>query len=117
MAADTAPAAVFAGMVALACLGIAAAAWRATLRTGNPNLQYVTAAFALLGLKNLLKAWELLGGFPESGLLELAFGLTDLVAVGLIALPLLRPRRATARVAPREPPAEPTAKGAGGGTR
>jgi hypothetical protein len=95
MVLDNSPAAVAAGMVAIACLGVAAAAWRATLRTGNRNIVFVVAAFLVLGLKNLAKAAELLGGV-ESGLVELGFSLTDLLAVGLIAWPLLSPRTGAA---------------------
>ena len=92
MALENGPAAVTAGLVTVACLAIAVAAWRATLRTGNRNIQFVVAAFAVLGLKNLAKAAELVSGAPESGLLELGFSLTDLLAVGLIAWPLLHGR-------------------------
>ncbi|MCA1814638.1 MAG: DUF5985 family protein [Halobacteriales archaeon] len=95
MVLDNGPAAITAGMVTVACLAIAAASWRATVRTGNPNITYVTAAFLLLGVKNLVKALDLLNG-TESGLAELGFSLTDLVAVGLIAWPLLAPRKVRA---------------------
>lgn len=81
--------AVNAGLVALVCAVIAAASWRAMQRTGNRAIGYVVAAFALLALKSLAKALTLASIGDESGWHELAFSLADLVAVGLIATPLL----------------------------
>lgn len=84
-----------AGLVALLCAIIAAASWRVLQRTGNRAIGYVVAAFALLSLKNLAKALTLASVGDESGWHELAFSLTDLVAVALIAAPLLLRRRST----------------------
>lgn len=81
--------AVNAGLVALVCAVIAAASWRVLLRTGNRAIAYVIAAFALLSLKSLAKALTLASIGDETGWHELAFSLTDLVAVLLIAAPLL----------------------------
>lgn len=78
-----------AGLVALLCAIIAAASWRAMQRTGNRAIGYVVAAFALLSLKNLVKALTLAAVGDETGWHELAFSLADLVAVALIAWPLL----------------------------
>jgi hypothetical protein len=81
--------AVNAGLVALLCAIIAAASWRAMQRTGNRAIGYVIAAFVLLALKNLVKALTLASFGDETAWHEFAFSLTDLVAVGLIATPLL----------------------------
>lgn len=78
-----------AGLVALLCAVIAAASWRAMLRTGNPAIGYVIAAFVLLSVKNLVKALTLAAVGDETGWHEFAFSLADLVAVALIAWPLL----------------------------
>lgn len=78
-----------AGLVALLCAIIAAASWRAMQRTGNRAIGYVVVAFVLLSLKNLVKALTLAALGEESGWHELAFSLTDLAAVALIAWPLL----------------------------
>ena len=94
MALGTEGAALSAGVVALLCGAIAVASWRAVVRTGNRRIQLVVAAFAILALKNLAKALLLSSGRPDSPALELAFSLTDLVAVALIAWPLFAPRRA-----------------------
>jgi hypothetical protein len=85
-------AAVSAGIAAVLCGAIAVASWRAVVRTGNRRIQLVVAAFAILGVKNLVKALRLASGEPDSGTLELLFSLTDLAAVALIAWPLLAPR-------------------------
>jgi len=85
-------AAVNAGLVAVLCGMIAGAAWRAMLRTGNKSIGYVIAAFVLLSLKNLVKALTLTAVGDESATQEFAFSLMDLIAVGLIAWPLLRIR-------------------------
>ena len=87
-------AAVNAGLVAVLCGIIAGAAWRALLRTGNRAIGYVTVAFVLLSLKNLVKALRLAAGTPESSALEFTFSLFDLVAVALIAWPLVLHRGA-----------------------
>ena len=82
------------GVVALLCGAIAVASWRAVVRTGNRRIQLVVAAFTILAIKNLVKALRLASGEPEGAALEMAFSLADLAAVGLIAWPLLAPRRA-----------------------
>lgn len=87
-------AAVSAGTVAILCGAIAFAAWRAVVRTGNPRIRFVVAAFTVLAAKNLLKSVRLAAGSPETAGLELAFSLADLAAVALIAWPLLMRRRA-----------------------
>jgi UDP-N-acetylmuramyl pentapeptide phosphotransferase/UDP-N-acetylglucosamine-1-phosphate transferase len=86
--ADATSAAVTAVVSAL-CAVVAVAAWRAMLRTGNRAIGFVVAAFVVLSLKNLSKALDLADG---SDGVELAFSLADLLAVGLIAFPLLRGR-------------------------
>ena len=91
--------AVNAGLVALVCAIIAAASYRVLQRTGNRGIGFVVAAFALLSLKNLAKALTLAAVGSETGWHELAFSLADLVAVALIATPLLR-RRGRAEAAP-----------------
>lgn len=87
-------AAVSAGLVAVLCGIIAGATWRALLRTGNRAIGFVTIAFVLLSLKNLVKALVLASNTGEGPALELAFSLTDLVAVALIAWPLVMRRSA-----------------------
>jgi hypothetical protein len=87
-------AAISAGVVAVLCGVIAIASWRAVLRTGNPRIRLVVAAFSLLAAKNLLKSVRLASGAPESGGLEFAFSLVDLAAVALIAWPLVMRRGA-----------------------
>lgn len=94
MALGTEMAAASAGVVAVLCGAIAFASWRAVVRTGNPRIQFVVAAFALLAAKNLVKAIVLAEGRDESPLMELIFSLGDLVAVALIAWPLLARRSA-----------------------
>jgi hypothetical protein len=89
MEASLQAAAISAGIVAVLCGAIAAASWRALVRTGNPRIRLVILAFSLLAAKNLVKSVRLASGAPESGGLELAFSLVDLAAVALIAWPLL----------------------------
>ena len=84
-------AAAIAGLAALLCGAIAVASWRAVVRTGNRRILLVVAAFAILALKNLVKALRLASGEPDSPTLELLFSLTDLAAVALIAWPLFAP--------------------------
>lgn len=83
-----------AGLVAILCALIAAASWRVLLRTGNRAIGWVVAAFVLLSLKNLAKALTLASIGPETSWHEFIFSLVDLVAVGLIAVPLLLRRPA-----------------------
>jgi hypothetical protein len=85
-------AAASAGVVAVLCGAIAFASWRAVVRTGNPRIQFVVGAFALLAVKNLVKCIVLASGQDESPAMELAFSLTDLAAVALIAWPLVMRR-------------------------
>jgi hypothetical protein len=83
-------AAISAGAVAVLCGVVAVASWRAVVRTGNPRIRLVVLAFSLLAAKNLVKSVRLASGSPEGAALELAFSLADLLAVALIAWPLLR---------------------------
>jgi len=83
-----------AGIVAVLAGAIAVACWRAVVRTGNKRIQLVAAAFAIISAKNLVKALNLAAGGSESPVLELVFSLSDLCAVLLVAVPLLRPRGA-----------------------
>ncbi len=87
-------AAVNVGLVAIVCGLIAAATWRAMVRTGNRHIGFVTAAFVLLALKNLAKAVLLSSAGGETSAVEIVFSVTDLVAVALIAWPLLLRRGA-----------------------
>lgn len=82
--------AIVAGLVGLVSLGIAAAAWRALVRTGNRLLGSVTAAFVLVAVKNLAKAAFAFTGAPETDARETLFSLMDLGAVALIAWPIVR---------------------------
>ena len=80
-----------AGVSALAFL-ISGAAWRALVRSGNPNVRFVVAAFLILGLKNLVKAALLVGVGSVSLGWEVAFASADVAMVAAIAWPLLSPR-------------------------
>jgi hypothetical protein len=90
----TQTAALLTGAVAVLCAIVAVAAWRAVVHTGNRAIYGVAGAFALLSAKNLLKCVNLAGGVSEGPSLEVAFSLTDLAAVGLIAWPILARRKA-----------------------
>lgn len=85
--------AVSAGVVSTLSFLVSGAAWRALLRSGNPAVGYVVAAFLVLGVKNLAKAALLLGPGSVSFAWEVAFGVADVAVVGLVAWPLLAPRR------------------------
>ncbi len=85
---DSVPA-IIAGIVATVCALLAFASWRALVRTGNRGIYYVVAAFSILALKNLVKAFTL-GTTGETEATELVFSLLDLTAVALFAWPLLR---------------------------
>ena len=78
-----------AGLISGLAFLISGAAWRAMLRTGNPALAYVIAAFAVMGAKSLAKAALPLGGGVTMPW-EVAFTLADVAVVGLIAWPVLR---------------------------
>jgi hypothetical protein len=77
------------GAVAVLCGIVAVGCWRAMLRTGNPRIQFVALAFALLAAKNVAKTVTAAASL-ENDALELAFSLVDLAAVGLVAYPILR---------------------------
>lgn len=81
-------------LVALLSFAVSGASWRALVRTGNPAIGYVVAAFALLGAKNAWKATYLLRGASVPSPVEVVFTLFDVTMVGLIAWPLLGRRRA-----------------------
>lgn len=81
------------GFVSVLCGVIAVATWRAMVRTGNRNISFVTAAFGLLTVKSLVKTVALASG-GENASMEIVFSVADLVAVGLIAWPLLMRRSA-----------------------
>ena len=82
--------AIIAAVVATICGLLAAAAWRAVLRTGNPAIGWVVAAFCVLSLKNYAKAFTLASGESEGSTVELTFTLLDLLAVAFLAWPILR---------------------------
>ena len=85
--------AVSAGVVSALSVLVSGAAWRALLRHGNPVVGYVVAAFLVLGVKNLAKLLLLLGPGSVPFAWEIAFSLADVAVVGLVAWPLLLPRR------------------------
>jgi len=78
---------------ALTSAVLAGASWRALLRTGNADIGWFVAAFGVLALKNAAKAYRALADVPESTLVESAFSIADLLAVALIAWPLIARRR------------------------
>jgi len=82
--------ALIAAVVGTLCFLLAAASWRAMLKTGNRAIYYVMAAFAILGLKAYAKSYNLATVGQESPALELVFSLMDLSAVALFAWPILR---------------------------
>jgi hypothetical protein len=84
-------AALIAAVVATVCAILALASWRALVRTGNRGIYWVVAAFSVLALKGLVKSLTLSTG-GESAEFELVFSLSDLLAVGLFAWPLLARR-------------------------
>lgn len=83
------PTAVVVGIVALLCAVVASGCWTAVVRTGNRRIHFVTIAFLLLALKNLVKAIDLAAGYQGGPSEELVFSLADLAAVALIAWPLV----------------------------
>lgn len=84
---------VAAGCAALTCAGLAAASWRALVRTGNGMILWLVLGFALLGLKNAVKSYRAFVDLPDSFGIEIAFSLVDLVAVVLMAWPFIAGRR------------------------
>jgi hypothetical protein len=82
-------ASAIAAIVGTVCVLLAIASWRALVRTGNPRIYYVVAAFSVMALKNVAKAFTL-GTTGETPPVELLFSLADLAAVLLFAWPLLR---------------------------
>jgi hypothetical protein len=89
---STGLAATAAAVVGTASVVIAVAAWRSLLASGNRNIGFVVAAFAVLAAKSFVKSTTLASGEEGAGV-ELALTLCDLVVVGLFAWPILFPRR------------------------
>jgi hypothetical protein len=88
-------------VVAAISLALAVLARRAQLRTGNRNLGYVTAAFAVFCAKSIITVYALLKDPSQStsvpsgfvlghGHLELLNSALDLVIVFLLFVPFLR---------------------------
>jgi hypothetical protein len=101
MAADhTAITLALVGAVALISLALAVLGRRAQVRSGNPRLGYVAAAFAVFCLKSLVTVYALLkdpgtasastGFVLGHGHLELLNSALDLVIVFLLFVPFLR---------------------------
>ena len=84
--------AITVGVIAMLCAVVAFGCWTAVVRTGNRRIHFVTLAFLLLAMKNLVKALDIAAGFEGGPFEELAFSLVALAAVGLIAWPLVRRR-------------------------
>jgi hypothetical protein len=63
------------------------------LHTGNRGLYFVIAAFVILGLKGIAKAYTLSSGMLETRETETVFSYMDLAAIGIIAWPILMRRR------------------------
>lgn len=87
--------ALISAVVATVCAVLAFAAWRALVRTGNANIGFVVAAFALMAAKALAKAFTLGALEHEGPEVELLFTLVDVTVVALFAWPILRPRRSS----------------------
>lgn len=85
--------AVAAGVTALTCGALSAASWRAMINSGNASLSWFTAGFAVLGVKNAAKSIMGFAAAPGSEAIEGIFSLADLLAVALIAWPLVAARR------------------------
>jgi hypothetical protein len=92
---------VLVGGVALISLALAVMARRAHVKTRNPKLGYVTAAFAVFFLKSIITAYALLrdpnqtsevqpGFILTHGHLEFLNSALDLVIVALLIAPFLR---------------------------
>lgn len=82
-------AAILVGIVAVLCGLVAFGSRLAVVRTGNRRIHFVTWAFVLLACKNLLKAIDMAAGREGEAFEEILFSAVDLIAVGLIAWPLL----------------------------
>lgn len=85
--------AITAGLVALTCIAVSIASRRALVRTGNGAIAYFVWAFALLGIKNAVKSYRAWSGLTDTYAIESAFSIVDLVAVALIAWPIITRRR------------------------
>jgi hypothetical protein len=94
---------VLVGAVALISLALAVLGRRAQVRSGNPKLGYVAAAFAVFCLKSLVTVYALLKDPGQAGAstassgfvlghghLELLNSALDLVIVFLLFVPFLR---------------------------
>lgn len=83
---------VAAGAAALTCAALSAASWRALVRTGNGVLLWFTIGFALMGVKSATKSYRAFMDIPDSFVVEVVFSLADLVAVVLLAWPVVAGR-------------------------
>lgn len=81
-----------AGIAALTCAGLSVASWRALVRTGNGMILWFTLGFGVMGVKNAMKSYRAFLDIPDSFFVEIVFSLADLVAVGLIAWPVIAGR-------------------------
>lgn len=79
-----------AGLVALLSFVVSGAGYRAMVRSGNPALGYVIAAFLVLGAKNVVKLAFLVGVGSVPYAWEVAFVGADVATVTLVAWPFLR---------------------------
>lgn len=86
--------ALAAGAAALTSALVAAASWRALVRTGNQTLGWFVLAFLLLAAKSAVKSGRAFADMPDSLLAESLFSLADLAAVALVAWPIVLRRRA-----------------------
>lgn len=77
-------------LVGLLATVVTGASYRAMVRTGNPALGYVVAAFLVLALKSAAKLFFLVRIGDIAATWEIVFTLADVAMVALIATPLLR---------------------------
>lgn len=77
------------GAVAVVSVALAGLAYRAYLRSGNPNLRYVLAAFCIFAAEGLLATASLQWGLVDHTDLELLLSVFDLSALLVLAFPFL----------------------------
>ncbi|MCA1812625.1 MAG: hypothetical protein LC624_01585 [Halobacteriales archaeon] len=84
-------------VVGLIALALAVLAWRARSRSGNAQLAFVAAAFAVFAAKSAFSAWDVATPSPHPvphDELELVLSVFDLAIIVLLCLPLLVKARA-----------------------
>lgn len=78
------------GLVAALATVVSGAGYRAMLRTGNRDIGFVVAGFAVLAAKNVAKLALLAQGDRVPEPWEVAFVAADVASISLVAWPFLR---------------------------